>query len=116
MAAQHERWLALELITVMVTRTVQGFRDEGGLLGASNYAAMFVAYALLAVLVMYEPTAELAVVLGAMILAAVLLHPTGKKSASGVPTVTGVSVAGALADFATKVQTGTPKLAKGVGG
>lgn len=92
----------------MVTRTVQGFRAQGGLLGARNYAAMFVAFALLAVLVMYEPTAELAVVLGALLLAAVLLHPSGKG------TSTGTDVATALASFARNVASAPPTIAKGV--
>lgn len=112
MAAQSERWLATELIVVMVVRTVQGFRDHGGLLGAQNYGGMLVAFALLAVLVMYEPTAELAVVLGALIVAATLLRTTTTKA--GTKTGAGVSVAGALADFAGKVTTGDPTMAKGV--
>lgn len=107
-ARQAERWLALELIVVVVVRTVEGFRNQGGLLGAKNYAAMMVAFGMLAVLVMYEPAAELAAILGLILVFATLLRPT-----QGGKSIVGGDVAGALATFSASVQSGPPTIAKG---
>lgn len=103
---EAERWLALEFITVAVVRTIYGMRESRGLLGPQQFAAMLVAYALLSVLVMYQPTAALAALLGALVLLAVLLRPTPAGNL-------GADTAKSVASFARNVGTSSPSLAKG---
>lgn len=104
---QAERWLALELVTVAVVRTIQAMREQKGLLGPQQFAAMLAAFAMLSVLVMYQPTAELAALLGMILVLAVLLRPTKTGTV-------GSDAAGAVGTFARNVGTSSPSLAKGV--
>lgn len=108
---EAERWLALEFITVAVIRTIYGMRESRGLLGPQQFGAMLVAYALLSVLVMYQPTAALAAMLGALVLLAVLLRPTVRPD--GTLGNLGADTAKSVAAFARNVGTSSPSLAKG---
>lgn len=104
---QAERWLALELLTVAVVRTIHGMRDQRGLLGPQQFAAMVAAFAMLSVLVMYEPTAELAALLGLILVLAVVLRPTPTGNV-------GADTATTIGTFARNVGTNPPSMAKGV--
>lgn len=104
---EAERWLALELVTVAVVRTIHGMSDRGGLLGPQQFAAMVAAFAMLSVLVMYQPTAQLAAMLGMILVLAVLLRPTKGGNV-------GADVATAIGGFAKNVGTSAPSMAKGV--
>jgi hypothetical protein len=109
---EGERWLALEFITVAVVRTIAGLRDEQGLLGPQQYAAMLAAYAMLSMLVMYQPAAMLAAMLGALIVLAVALRPTSGPDGKVKPL--GAGAAESISAFARNVGTSPPSLAKGV--
>jgi hypothetical protein len=108
---QAERWLALELVTVAVVRTIQGMRDNSGLLGPQQYAAMIAAFAMLSVMVMYQPTAELAAILGLILVLAVMLRPT--QNPDGTQSNVGAGAASAIGAFAKNVGTAAPSMAKG---
>lgn len=104
---EAERWLALEFLTVASVRTIHGFSDSKGLLGPQQFGAMLAAFAMLSVLVMYEPTAELAALLGALLVLATLLRPTVAGSTAGA------EAAQSVGSFARNVGTSAPSLAKG---
>lgn len=108
---QAERWLALEFVAVVVVRTIHGFEDQEALLGPQNYAAILAAYGFLSLLVLSSYTAELAAMLGLLVLLAVLLRPT---SGPGEPLRTvGTDAAGAVAAFARNVGANSPSIAGG---
>lgn len=112
-ARQQERWLALEFVGVVLVRTIYGFREQRGLLGPQNYAAMLAAFGMLSALVLFEPTADLAAVIGALILLAVLLRPTGKP---GELSTLGADAARSVAAFTENVGNNPPSIAKGYAG
>ena len=107
-----ERALALEFVAVLGLRTLHGFTDDGGLLGPQQYAAMLASFAMLSVLVMYGPTAQLAAILGLILVLAVALRPS--TGADGSPSTAGADTAGAIGRFARNVGSSAPSLAKGV--
>jgi hypothetical protein len=108
-----ERWVALEFVAVVVSRTLHGFAEQQDLLGPQQYAAMLAAFAMLAVLVMYGPTAELAAVLGLILVLATLLRPT---TVAGKASTLGADVAGSVAAFTRNVGTNAPSIAQGFTG
>lgn len=103
---QAERWLALEFVAVVVVRTLHGFREQKNMLGPQQFAAMLVAFGMLSVLVMYEPTAELAAILGLLLLLLVALRPT-------VDGVLGGDVANSVGAFVSNVGASPPSVAQG---
>lgn len=109
---QAERWIALEFLVVVVARTIAGFQQQKGLLGAQNYAAMAAAFALLSIFTLSDTTAEIGSALGLLVVLAVLLRQTpGVKP--GTTSVLGSDVADAFAGFATKVGAAQPTISKG---
>lgn len=102
-----ERWLALEFVTTCVVRTIAGFREQGDLLGPQNYAAIIAAYAMLSMLVLWDVTADLAAVFGALLLLAVLLRPTADGSNLGRDTARSVQA------FTEHVGSNPPSVARG---
>ena len=101
-----ERALALEFLAVAVLRTIHGMNENGGLLGPAQYAAMLAAFGMLSVLVMYAPTAQLAAMLGLLLVLATALRPTSRGTL-------GSDSAGAVGLFAKTVGTNAPSMAKG---
>lgn len=108
--AQAERYLALEFLGVVAVRTLHGFREQRNLLGPQQFAAMLAAFAMLSVLVMYEPTAELAAILGLILLLGVALRPTVGKSTLGA------DVARSVGSFTKNVGSNVPSVSRGFAG
>lgn len=104
---QAERYLALELVGVMLVRTIAGFQEQQNLLGPANFAAMTAAYGMLAGLVLWEPAAGLAATMGLLLFLSVLLRKT--------PTGTiGGDTARAVARFTERTSSAPPTVARGV--
>jgi hypothetical protein len=106
-----EKWLAMEMVLVVVARMVQGFRAQGGgLPAAGSYVPILVTYGALSVLVLWDEAAEIAVVLGLLVLIAVLLRPEGARSTVGREVTSALAGAaergGTAGKYAQPVQGG----------
>lgn len=100
--------LAMEMVGVVVVRLVQGFRG-GYMPGPSQFVPLLLTYGGLSILVMYDPLAEIAVILGLLVLLSTLLYtPKGDDQSVGA------GITGSLSKLAEHIGTSPPTKAQGV--
>jgi uncharacterized membrane protein YgcG len=110
--AQAERWIALEFVTAAVVRTVFEMRESNDLLGPSAYGVLIITYGMLAAFALWDETADVAAIIGGLILLAILIR--GTSHTGDVPSTVGRDVGVTLGGFAQRTGDAPPTHAAGV--